>query len=199
MNKLLFSLIGIFCFSLSLEANDSTSFLSKIYLPCNWGFSNSINNKLSSGFLFKTGVEYRLHKEEGIFFQFNLDNHSSKFNLNFYQTTNVNNGVLRFSDYSLGIGLRLGKKKLKSYGLIQGGTTFIRFPKINNNPAIIYVEEKSKSMLVLKSSLGLEYYIVESLCFVIDFGYAIIPKEMDFWGKQCQFYSVSLGLTTKLF
>jgi hypothetical protein len=65
----------------------------------------------------KTGLEYRMKKENGLFFRFNFDNRNNRFEVTETATTNVVEGQLKFADYAIGFGYRIGKKNIKAFAL----------------------------------------------------------------------------------
>ena len=187
------------CFTSLSGANDSLRFFSKIYLPCNWGISTSFNPNIKNGYLFKTGVEYRFKSEKGLFIQANIDNHTNKFSNYRNRITNVNDGVFRFNEYTVGLGNRFGKKKIKTYAFFHGGMSLLNYPLVSSNSSRILVAEQSSSSFILKSSFGLEYYIFENFCLLLGVDYSYMPGSKDVYGNNSQFLSFSFGLSTKLF
>lgn len=59
--------------SLAQADTSKTSFLSKLYFPFDFGYTLSEQKGILNGGQVKTGLEYRMKKENGLFFRFNFE------------------------------------------------------------------------------------------------------------------------------
>ena len=82
--------LTLLMYSTSNAQSDSAStFLSKLYFPFDFGYTISKQKSISNGGLIKTGLEYRINQEKGLFIRFNFNNRNNKFKISKNSSTNV--------------------------------------------------------------------------------------------------------------
>jgi hypothetical protein len=187
------------CNKANAQTNDAETFLEKLYFPFDFGATFPSEKNISSGGYIKTGLEYRLRKEQGVFFRFNFDNRNNKFTTQENQTTNVVDGKLTFNDYSIGLGYRFGQKKLKGFGLFQGGISDYNYPVVSGTLNNFSVTEKKSTTPIAKITLGFEYYVAKNAALTIETVYILQTSNSAFWHKSFSTFGISIGLTTTLF
>jgi hypothetical protein len=173
--------------------------LSKLYFPFDFGYTVSEEAAILNGVVIKTGFEYRWKQENRLFVRFNFNNRNNEFRISENPSTNVIEGRLKFDDYVIGLGYRIGKKKIKGFGLCQAGISMYNFPsiiRINNN---FKIKENQATIPVFKTTFGLECYVAKNAALTIETVYVLQTKNSAFWNKSFNTIGVSIGLTTTLF
>jgi len=187
----------------SLTANAQTgadtSFFSRIYLPFGAGSSTTDDSKTYSGKVLLTGFEYRFRKNSGIYFRFNFDYRLQQYKITGNSTYNVSQGKLEFTDYLIGFGNRFGKKKLRTFALIQGGITSYKYLVVSGQVNDYKLSEVKNNSPAFRVTIGLEYYLNSNVAFSFESSYTSIPTYSVFWDKGLNILEFSLGLTTTLF
>jgi len=181
------------------QSESSPSFLSKIYFPFDFGFTISDQTNISNGGLIKTTLEYRINPEKGLFFRFNYNNRNNKFKISENSYTNVIEGQLKFDDYLIGTGYRIGNKKIKGFGLCQAGISTYNFPSLNGASNNFKIKENKITSPIFNATLGLEYYVAQNAALTIETVYILQTSNSAFWNKSFNKLGISLGLTTTLF
>ena len=195
LNVLLFILISPMLYAQS----ENTSFLSKLYFPFDFGSCISTEKYIKSGSLVKTGLEYRIKKDKGLFVRFNFDNRTNRFVIPENQSTNVVQGKIKFDDYVIGPGYRIGTRKIKIFGLSQVGVSGFEFPQVTGSKNNYILSENSKLSSLIKLTLGLEYYVAHNAALTFESGYILHGDDSVFWNRQFSVFGFSIGLTTTLF
>lgn len=185
--------------SASAQLDSASSFLSKLYFPFDFGYTISGEKNISNGGLIKTGLEYRLNKNNGLFVRFNFDNRSNQFKISDNLLTNVAEGQIKFNDYVIGLGYRSRGNKVKGFGLFQGGISTYNFPMIIKAVNDFAVKEKQGTTPVYKLSLGLEYYVAKNAALTMETVYILQTANSVFWNNSFSTFGISIGLTTTLF
>lgn len=175
------------------------SFLSKVYFPFDFGYTLSQQKSILNGGQVKTGIEYRMKKENGLFLRFNFDNRNSRFEIAENATTNVVEGQLKLNDYVIGLGYRIGHQKIKGIGLCQAGISSYNFPFITGMNSDFKIKEAQASSPIIKSTLGLEYYVAPNAALTLETTYILQTSNAVFWNKSFNAFGISIGLTTTLF
>jgi hypothetical protein len=187
-------------YSTSNAQSDSTStFLSKLYFPFDFGYTISKQKSISNGGLIKTGLEYRINQEKGLFIRFNFNNRINKFKISKNSSTNVIEAQLKFDDYVIGLGYRIGKKKIKGFGLWQGGISTYSFPSIIGIYNNFKIKENQATTPVFKTTFGVEFYVAKNAALTIETVYIFQKSNSAFWNKSFSTFGISIGLTTTLF
>jgi hypothetical protein len=205
MKTRFFLLAVIFVFSffsknaLAQADTSKASFLSKLYFPFDLGYTLSEQKSILNGGQVKTGLEYRMKKENGLFFRFNFDNRNNRFEVTETATTNVVEGQLKFADYAIGFGYRIGKKNIKAFALCQAGISTYNFPSITGICNNFKIKENQANTPVFKTTLGLEYYVAKNAAITIESVYILQTSNSIFWNKSFSTFGISIGLTTTLF
>jgi hypothetical protein len=205
MKTRFFLLAVIFVFSffsknaLAQADTSKASFLSKLYFPFDLGYTLSEQKSILNGGQVKTGLEYRMKKENGLFFRFNFDNRNNRFEVTETATTNVVEGQLKFADYAIGFGCRIGKKNIKAFALCQAGISTYNFPSITGICNNFKIKENQANTPVFKTTLGLEYYVAKNAALTIESVYILQTSNSIFWNKSFSTFGISIGLTTTLF
>ena len=181
------------------EDTTKTTFLSKLYFPFDFGYTISNQLTISNGGSVKTGIEYRLKNNNGLFVRFNFDNRNNNYKISEKSSTNIIEGEIKFNDYVLGLGYRIGKKKIKLFGLSQAGISMYNFPSIIGVSTCFKIKENQASTSVFKTTLGLEYYVAKNAALTIETVYILQTTNSTFWHKSLSTFGISIGLTTTLF
>ena len=182
------------------QTESNGSLLSKLYFPFDFGSSFNSNSDIESGNLIKTGLEYRLNDTSGLYFRFNVDSRSNGYEITPNNTTNVIEGKLAFNDYVIGIGYRLGKGRIRTFALCQGGMSRYEYPTVEGSEQNYLVIDKSETIPIIKAIAGLEYYIAPNAALVLEAGHYFHMESSVFWeGSNLNTTVVSFGLTTTLF
>jgi hypothetical protein len=195
---LLFFAMMIYNF-VNAQADSSSSILSKLYFPFDFGYTISKGHTIKPGGLIKTGLEYRSNKDRGLFIRFNIDNRSSRFAISENQTTNVIDGKLKFDDHTLGLGYRIGSEKLKGIILFQSGVSVYKFPTISRTLNNFEIKDAQSSTPTSKLTFGVEYYVAKNAALTLETAYILQNSNSVFWKNSLNTLGVSFGLTTTLF
>lgn len=196
--RIITALLVLFAQNINAQ-NEKESLLSKIYFPFTYGISLTPNTKLNSGNLAKTGIEYRFNRTNGVYLRYDNNSRKNEYKISQNLTTNVTEGELNFNDNIIGIGYRLGKKKLKAICLFQTGLTAFEYPSITGTVNNYKLINKSVNSLLYKFTIGTEYYIGENIAITIETDFLTIPKHSLFWSDNFTNYGFSIGLMTTLF
>jgi hypothetical protein len=180
-------------------AQSDNSFLSRLYFPFDFGFTLLTEKNIKSGSQIKTGIEYRIKKNIGLFARFNFNNRMNSFDIQKNQTTNVINGKLKFNDYSIGLGYRLGNKKIKVFSLWQVGISTYDFPLVTGTPNNFSIVERRGETPIIQMTFGLEYYLAKNAALTVETVYIMHTDNSTFWNNQFGTFGISIGLTTTLF
>ena len=192
--------LTLLMYSTSNAQSDSAStFLSKLYFPFDFGYTISKQKSISNGGLIKTGLEYRINQEKGLFIRFNFNNRNNKFKISKNSSTNVIEAQLKFDDYVIGLGYRIGKKKIKGFGLWQAGISTYSFPSIIGIYNNFKIKENQATTPVFKTTFGVEFYVAKNAALTIETVYIFQKSNSAFWNKSFSTFGISIGLTTTLF
>jgi hypothetical protein len=193
-------------FTLYFSANAQTQikradlFLSRIYFPFDFGVALSNAKTLNTGSVNKTGVEFRLKEEQGVFFRYSYVNQKNNFVLPENQVGSVVAGKLTFNNHLMGVGMRIGKNEIRGIGLLEVGVSSLRNPQVSVTASGNYkVREIGRNMPVLKINTGVEYYVAPNAALVIEAAYFSRFTKTNLWSKSLQTLTFSIGLTTTLF
>ena len=197
--RLLLICYTLLSISLCAQTDTASSLLSRFYLPFDFGATITQNKNMRPGILIKTGLEYRFKKTNSLFARFNFDNRSNNYKLPNNPTTNVTEGKIRFNDYVVGIGYRIGKKKIKALGLLQGGISTHEYPTLQGTTNNFIIVDRQVETPIFKLALGVEYYIAQNAALTLDTGCSLISDQSIFWSKHLSIFEISLGLTASLF
>lgn len=199
--KLRIITLVLWCVSLTSNAQtkDSTSFLSKLYFPFDFGYTIPQQTNISNGGLIKTTLEYRMNQKKGLFIRFNFNNRNNKFKISENLFTNVIEGQLKFDDFVIGLGYRIGQKKIKGFGLCQAGISTFSFPSIIGISNNFKIKENQTTTPVINTTFGLEYYVAKNAALTIEAVYIWQTSNSAFLNKSFSTLGISFGLTTTLF
>lgn len=192
-------LFSFLSFAVSAQSDTTVSFLSKLYFPFDFGYAMNSTHTLQSGSLVKTGLEYRFKQTNGLLIRFNYDNRSNHYKIIENTVTDITEGKLKFNDYVMGIGYRVGHKKMNIFGLIQCGVSTYTYPSITDSINNFILIDKQITTPITKCTAGFEYYIAPNAALTLETSYALLPNHSVFWGKDFSIFGISLGLTTTLF
>lgn len=185
--------------AISQSNQDPSSFFSNLYFPFDIGVQRALEKNIDAGVLVKTGIEYRNYGKHSWFIRFNFDNRSNKYSIRANETSNIIEGKLKFNDYLIGAGYRIGSKKLKAIVLLQTGATSYEFPTIDGTTNSFILRDNTKTTFVIKPTLGVEFYLAPDVAITFETGYIFQPGETVFWDKQLNVLGSSIGITAKLF
>jgi hypothetical protein len=186
-------------FTVSAQTGTDSTFFSRLYLPFGGGSSMTDDSKTYSGRVLLTGFEYRIRKTNGLLFRFNYDYRLQQYNIKGNSTYNVSKGKLEFTDYLVGFGNRFGKKKLRTFGLIQCGITSYKYLVVSGQENDYKLSEVKNETPAFRGTVGLEYYLNSNVAITFESSYTRIPAYSIFWDKGLNILELSLGLTTTLF
>lgn len=172
---------------------------SKLYFPFDFGYNFRTPKNIAPGGLIKTGLEFRFKKENGFFFRFNFDNRSHKYTTTENSATNVIEGKLRFNDYLVGVGYRIGNRKVKAIGLFQIGIATYEYPIVTGWVNHLQIEDRQSQTTVIKTIVGFEFYVAQNAALTLETNWNLHPQHSIFWNNYFNTFSISLGLTTTLF
>lgn len=176
------------------------SFLDNLFFPFDVGCTFYPANALATAVLFKTTVEYRVSRGNAPFIRLNVSNQFVAYQLPQLGITNATTGRLRFTDYSVGLGYRQGKKKVRGYGLINVGCSAYVFPVVEKAKAISFtVEEIEKATLLSVLVVGVEYYLTPKAAITLELSQSRFWNRTDFWADNPGGIGLSVGVTTTLF
>ena len=197
--KFLAVIFSLVSFTANAQRASDSTFFSRVYLPFGAGSSMTDDSKTYSGRVLLTGFEYRCRKTNGLFFRFNFDYRLQQYKIAGNSTYNVSEGKLEFNDFLIGLGNRLGKKKLRTFGLIQGGITSYKYLVVSGKENDYKLSEVKNETPAFRGTMGLEYYLNSNVAFTFESSYTIIPTYSIFWDKSLSILEFSIGLTTTLF
>ena len=192
-------LFFLISFTGNAQTRTDSTFFSRLYLPFGGGSSTTDDSKTFSGKVLLTGFEYRFRKTNGLLFRFNYDYRLQQYKINGDSTYNVSKGKLEFTDYLVGFGNRFGKKKLRTFGLIQCGITSYKYLVVSGQKNDYTLSEVKNNTFAFRGTVGLEYYLNSNFAFTFESSYARIPAYSIFWDKGLNILEFSFGLTTTLF
>ncbi|MCD4691987.1 MAG: hypothetical protein K8R79_03650 [Calditrichales bacterium] len=181
------------------EEEKGRDILSGFYFPFDFGYIIPGSNKVFPGGQLKTGIEFRIKQTNAFFFRFNFDNRSNQYKIPACEITNVSEGKLHFNDYVIGTGYRHGGGKVKVFSLLQGGLTTCSFSVVSDFGNHYAVKDESESSFIMKSILGVEYYIAKNAAITLEAVYSIISEDSDFWEEKLSSFGISIGMTATLF
>lgn len=197
--KIMTLLLGCMCLTSHAQAKDSTSFLSKIYFPFDLGYTVSDETTILNDVLIKTGLEYRFKQEKGLFVRFNFNNRNNEFRISENPLTNVIEGRIKFDDYVIGLGYRIGKKEITGFGLCQAGISNYNYPSIIGNSTNFKIIENQATTPVFITTFGIEYYVAKNAALTIETVYLFQTSNAVFWNTSFNTFGISIGLTTAWF
>ena len=194
-------------FSLSLSArtfaqSEKEHFTSRLYFPFDIGYLNSPGHNLQSGIIVKMAMEYRLHRLNGWYVRFNVDNRSNSYNKNEVIGSNILKGKVKFNDYLAGIGFRFGHwHKVRQFCLLQGGIADCEYPNVLSYKDSYTLEYKHISIPEIKLSAGCEYYLQKSVALTLEIGYIwnLRSNTFDSGAIDQGALGISFGMSTNLF
>ena len=197
--KIMTLLLGCMCLTSHAQAKDSTSFLSKIYFPFDLGYTVSDETTILNDVLIKTGLEYRFKQEKGLYVRFNFNNRNNECRISENPLTSVIEGRIKFDDYVIGLGYRIGKKEIRGFGLCQAGISNYNYPSIIGNFTNFKIIENQATTPVFITTFGIEYYVAKNAALTIETVYLLQTSNAVFWNKSFSTFGISIGLTTALF
>ncbi len=178
-------------------------FPSRIFFPGAIGFnvpSGDEQTSMRSGVSLLTAIEYRPQYINDIFFRFNYDALSNK-----YQNpanpipTNVTQGKLSADFFLLGVGYRHSIGKYAIYALGQPGFNLSSYSTASYNLTGITIGKTSSYNPAFKVSMGIEYYIVPHFALLIESGFYHSFETNHKIIQNPNYISYNLGFTTTLF
>lgn len=197
--KFLAVILFLVSFTAKAQTGTDSTFFSRLYLPFGAGSSMTDDSKTYSGKVLLTGLEYRFGKTNGLLFRFNFDYRLQQYKIAGNSTYNVSEGKLEFTDYLIGFGDRVGKKKFRIFGLIQGGITSYKYLVVSGQENDYKLSEVKDKTPAFRGTMGLEYYFNSNIAFDFESSYTRIPAYSIFWDKGLNILEFSLCLTTTLF
>jgi hypothetical protein len=186
-------------FNAKAQTGADSTFFSRLYLPFGGGTSMTDDSKTYSGMVLLTGFEYRFRKTNGLLFRFNYDYRLQRYRITGSPDFNVSNGKLEFTDYLAGIGYRLGKGRVRTFGLMQGGMTSYKFLQVTGTENNYKLSEVRKGTPAFRGTAGMEFYFNPNVALTFESSYTLIPSNAVFWGNGLNILEFSIGLTTTLF
>lgn len=197
--KFLMLIFFMVSFTAKAQTGTDSKFFSRVYLPFGAGKSITDDSKTYSGKVLLTGIEYRFKKTNGLLLRFNFDYRSQKYKITATSTYNVSEGKLEFTDYLIGLGDRIGKDKLRVFGLIQSGITSYKYLYVSGNLNDYKLIDMKRHTPAIRGTMGLEYYLNSNFTFTFESSYTFIPAYSIFWDKNLGITEFSLGISTTIF
>lgn len=197
--KFLTIIFFLVSFTANAQTGKDSTFFSRLYLPFGGGSSTTDDSKTYSGKVLLTGFEYRFRKTNGLYFRFNFDYRLQQYKISGNSTYNVSEGKLDFTDYLIGFGDRFGNKKLRIFGLLQGGITSYKYPVVSGQENNYKLSDVKNETPAFRGTIGLEYYLNSNFAFTFESSFTRIPNYAIFWDKRLNILEFSVGLTTTLF
>ncbi len=183
--------------------SEKKSFSSRLYFPFGIGYLNSPANNLKPGTILNMGVEYRLQDgNHGPYLRLNLDNRSNSYQRDAVDGTNIVQGKIKFNDYIGGVGYRMGiGRRFRQFALLQGGLSVCQFQNVAESGQSYVVENKEKTIPVLKAAGGIEYYVGKSSAITLEAGYIWHLEGTPFVHNQLSegAFGISIGFSSTLF
>jgi len=176
------------------------SIFAHCYFPFDFvGFSFGNGNPISNGVFTKLGVEYRFNPDKGFFIRGNRDSRKNRYTVSSNSISNVVDGPIEFTDWTLGLGYRFKLNRFKPTVSLQPGWTNYTIPIVSGQSNQYVVDEISNSSPILKSTLSLEYYITKQAALTLDLSSFLMARGTPLWNDNLSIMTISLGLTTVLF
>lgn len=116
-----------------------------------------------------------------------------------YLPTNVVNGKVSTSFFLLGAGYRWRIKNIGVYALIQPGLGTRSFNKALVNADGVAIANVSDNSFTIKTSAGIEFYIVKHFALVAEPSFYKLFASTGFNNTHSQVAGISVGFTTTLF
>ncbi|MDN3582240.1 outer membrane beta-barrel protein [Mucilaginibacter flavus] len=179
------------------------SFMSKIYFPGAVGVSipfGGLDESVKRGLMLNTALEVRPTAGDALFYRFNYDaitNHYQQVYSN--SPTNVNNGKLSSSIFSLGVGYRKKAGLVKLFALLQPGIAINSYDKVTDKDGAITINQVTRRHFSMKLSGGIEYYLAEHFALTFEPSYFYLSPRNSYKLLNPQSVNFSFGFTTTLF
>ncbi|MFY0674840.1 MAG: hypothetical protein JXQ87_15685 [Bacteroidia bacterium] len=172
---------------------------SRIFLPSlDIGFINPNSSLISTAYLVKTSVEYRIRNNNDYFLRLTYNTFGSKYKLNNATTTNTIEGTAQITDVFLAPGYRFGDKHFRFMIAYMPGIRFYEYPTATLNGNNILLEQKA-GRLFTTSALGtLEIYFDEKSAITFSYFHNQVWKNIDFWAEGRNAFGCSIGFITSL-
>ncbi len=159
------------------------------------GYVQENSEMLGGGILFKTSLEYRVHRVRNAFIRFNYDDYDVTYQL---ETTSgladEISGSAAFSDLLLGAGYRGGNRTIRWTGLVQGGVKFYTVPIVEEANGQLSLTQEGHNIFTARASAGLEYYFDNTFALAFDIFHSRVFREKDYWTGRQGAWGISIGL-----
>ena len=197
--SLLFLYLGYPIFSIAQTEKDTLSDWDRAFMPAiQMGYVTHGPDQLSGGLMVQTSLEYR--DISNFVFRVNYDDFQSNMELPYLVNPDLTfTGKLSFFEFIGGIGYRAIEGKHNFTGYIQGGIRNYGFPLITTDSLQANLDFDSRSIGVMRYSLGYEYALAPKLFLTIESLFSHTLSSKDFWTENRWSYGATLGLSAPLF
>ncbi|WP_183577588.1 hypothetical protein HDF18_11025 [Mucilaginibacter sp. X5P1] len=202
--KLIITIFLFICSSaLYAQTEQTESVTSKFYFPALIGVGIPLDNDhtiLKHGSILNTALEFRPVYINAFFFRFNYDALNNSYASPMVNLpTNVVKGKLSANFFVAGAGYRWQFKKIGVYALLQPGLGTRYFNRAVLTPDGISIDNITNSSFSVKTSTGIEYYIVKHFALIAEPSFYKLFSGRGFNNSHSQISSISIGITTTLF
>ncbi|MEO0470430.1 MAG: hypothetical protein AAF206_12470 [Bacteroidota bacterium] len=194
---------GLFMLSLTIfvkaqSENEADDDLGRTFMPTiQMGYVNHGTSELSGGLMTQTSVEYR--DISNVIFRINYDAFNSNMNLAYPIDSTVSfTGRTTFSELIIGVGYRQQFDKHNITAYIQPGLRFYGYPNFTATANQINLDYDSRSVGIMRYSIGYEYAIAPKLFFVIEGLLSHTVRSNDFWTDNRWSYGATVGISAPL-
>lgn len=205
MNKIwpIFSFILLINTSSLTAQHDSLysyeSITSRIFLPSlDAGFIKPNSDLLSTAYLVKTSIEYRIRNNNDYFLRLSYNTFGSKYKLTNASTTNTIEGTAQITDVFLAPGYRFGDRYLRLMVAYMPGIRFYEYPTATINGNSIILEQNAGRLFTTSALATLELYFDEKSALTLSYFHNQVWQDVDFWSDGRNAYGFSIGFITSL-
>ncbi|WP_299501386.1 hypothetical protein [Mucilaginibacter sp.] len=179
------------------------SITSRFYFPGMLGIdfqTSRASITYKKGLLLNTAIEYRPNDVNPLFFRFNYDGITNKYNSNATTLpTNVTDGSLHRTYLMAGAGYRKRYKSLGWYVLTQPGLSIRSYDIVKSNDAGYVLEQFTRKDVSVKFTGGFEYYVAPHFAIIMEpshYQNSFVNHKVSFNNSEM---AMSIGITTTLF
>jgi len=184
-------------FIANAQVKPSSEIAQRFFVPAiQMGYINHNSDKISSGIMIQTSLDYRTKKH--LMFRFNYDYFRGRLSMN----TNINqtySAKIPLSELIGGVGYRVTEKRHNLFLVAQSGIRFYENPVIENNNGNLNIDQKDATVVTMRYTLGYEYEVFNSVFLNTEIFAGHLYQNKDFWQNSKPFYGITFGVSSKLF
>jgi hypothetical protein len=194
---LLFLSLTTYHFTANAQEKTPDKIAERIFMPAvQMGFINHNSENISSGLLIQTSLEYRTKKD--LLFRLNYDDFSGRINLK-YTNNQTYSARIPISEFIVGIGYRLTKKRNNYFLIVQSGIRLYENPIIDNTNGNLNINQKGETIATIRYTLGYEYELFENVFLNSEIFLGHFYNSKDFWKNENPPFGMTLGISARLF